>query len=105
MTKDNLGLILNEIGKIDDKVDTLQSDLSDIKLNIEKNTNDLDYHIKRTALNEARLEALQEQLKPLSSWYNTIGNILKIFGAVGIVVAAFSGTWGALKALFIKLFF
>lgn len=48
-----------KLDKIDDKVDNLDKKLVKIEVNVEKNTEDLAEHIKRTDLNEERILNLE----------------------------------------------
>lgn len=59
---DKLDLIVDRIDDVKDKVDEVSKDINDIKLDVAKNTYDLQYHIRRSDLNEQRLKIMEDRL-------------------------------------------
>lgn len=95
---DKLELIVKKIddlkGDSDKRHDQMQEDISDIKdsmidmsFDVRRNADDLEVHMKRTELNEKRLEKLEEKL--------TVQHLLKLIisaaGAIGVIAGASLG--------------
>ena len=106
MNNDDLRIILNEINKVnenvnklDTKVDILNKDFYETKQIINKQEIHLEHHIMRTELNEKAVHLIEKRLMPVENWMSTFGNIFKIFGFVAASIACGSGVFGALKAL------
>jgi hypothetical protein len=93
--------IMDKIDLIVDKIETLkednsklldqiQSDIDDLKdlaihagYDIKRNADDLQIHMKRTDLNEKRLEKLEEKL--------TVGHLFKLISTASISVGGILG--------------
>lgn len=58
--KDQLDRLESKIDKTIDVVTDISLNVAKMEVHVEKNTEDLEEHIKRTELNEARLERLEQ---------------------------------------------
>ena len=63
MAKDKVDVVIDIVNDIDKKVDKMSIDVA-------RNTDSLDWHIKRTDLNEQRLKIIEER--------HSIGYLLKL---------------------------
>ena len=84
-------LIINTLNRLDDKLDKVKEDTTDIKVSQVKNTSDIEYHIKRTDILETKVDHLM-----------TIDNRVKWTASaiVGIASAlAFLNTMGWLNPI------
>lgn len=85
----------NDILRLENKVDKISDDITDIKIIMERNTTSLEYHIQRTDLAEQNIDLLRKQLEPVKArieFENKLArfayNTLKFIGAA---VAALVG--------------
>ena len=79
-----------------DKQEQMAKDLSDIKVILAKQEENLKLHIYRTELAEQNIELLREQLKPIENHVKIISGITKIIAAISIIVGI---TLGILEIL------
>lgn len=80
-----------KLDKIEDKLDKIEERLDRIDLILERNTGSLEKHMLRTELSEARIEHMEEALKPIVKHVNMLEGVLKFFGAVSVVIATVAG--------------
>lgn len=77
MAKDKVDVVIDIVNDIDKKVDKMSIDVA-------RNTDSLDWHIKRTDLNEQRLKIIEER--------HSIGYLLKLvvvaLGGLGTIAGA-----------------
>ena len=83
MAKDKLDLVIDRLEDVKDSVDRVESTLDDISLQVAKNTYDLQYHIKRTDLNEKRVRIIEDRL--------SISYLLKLTLSVATGLGAIAG--------------
>lgn len=81
---DKLELIVSKIDDLKEEVDAIRKDQIEMKFDVRKNSDNLVIHMKRTDLNEKRLESLENKL--------TIEYLLKLIvsaaGTIGVVAGA-----------------
>lgn len=75
-----------------DKLDKLDTRLNSIDVTLAKNTESLEYHIKRTDL-------LEKQIAPVVKHVNHVEGILRFFGLVGVVAAILRACFEIYKGL------
>jgi hypothetical protein len=75
--------------KIIEKLDKQSSEISEIKIDIAKNTVSLDEHIKRTALLEESMENIRNEVKPIQKHVDAVHTVLKLIGFVAVIAGAF----------------
>lgn len=68
--------------RIEDKLDLLTDKVYSIDKTMDRNTNSLEVHIKRT-------EILEAEMKPVKSHVNLMNNIAKIIIFLGILAAIY----------------
>lgn len=91
MSTDNkvvVDLLVNKIDDIKDSVSGIQKDISDIKLAVSRNTDNLEVHMKRTDLNEQRIKIIEERL--------SVGYLLKLTLSVATGIGSIAGSLYAL---------
>lgn len=81
--------------KILSNQESMSSDISDIKVEIAKNTKDLELHIYRTEQNEQLIEHLRKEVEPLKEKLIFWKQLTKLF--------LFLGVLGALATAVIKI--
>lgn len=76
---------------IHERQQEIQSDIQDIKVDIAKNTVDLEHHIKRTELNEVAIEILKERIVPIEAvhyGWKGVGKTITLIASVAAIVVA-----------------
>lgn len=87
---DKLDLIYDLVKKQDDKLDQMNNKLVTIQLDVERNTNDVEVHIKRTETAEKRLEHIEKRFT--FTWvFKLITGALGFFSLVTGTIAKFMG--------------
>lgn len=81
--------------KILNNQESMSDDISDIKVEIAKNTKDLELHIYRTEQNEQLIEHLRKEVEPLKEKLIFWKQLTKLFVFLGIL--------GALATAIIKI--
>ena len=61
MAKDKVDVVIDRLEDIKDSVDRVENDINNIKLQVARNSDSLDWHIKRTDLAEQRLKVIEER--------------------------------------------
>lgn len=88
MDKSLLQLLLDSQSK-------MSEDITDIKVILAKQEQNIEHHVKRTDLAEENTELLRKQmiteLRPLKSHVTFINNILKVIGGLGFLVSIVAG--------------
>ena len=82
MSSDRFDKIDTGLEKLDDKLDGLSTQVAKLDFHVEKNTEDLEHHIKRTDLNEDRILRLEK----IEQWLR--GATWITLGISGTVLAA-----------------
>ena len=91
---------------INDNIDKIQEDVTDIKIVMTRNTSSLEEHMKRTSIAEQRIELLQEKLSteiaPIKSHVAMVNTTIKVIAGIGALLI-FLNELGIIKAFFSKL--
>lgn len=100
MAKNELELLLD----LSKQVDGVQKDVTNVRTdvyNIDKTLMvqavQLENHMKRTELNEERLEIFEEAIKPALDAYKFIETLLKATGVVVVFVGTVVAIWFQIK--------
>lgn len=83
MARDKIDLVVDRLEDVKGSVDRIEVSLDEMNLQIAKNTHDLNYHIKRTDLNERRLKIIEDRL--------SISYLLKLTLSVATGMGAIAG--------------
>lgn len=81
---------------MNDKLDSVNSEIAEIRVVQTEQAADLKHHIYRTDLAEKRIEMLQVEITPLSQVYERAKGVFQI---VGIVSSGLGLAFTALKAI------
>lgn len=85
--------ILNKLDKMQENIEGLQSDMSEVKVTMARNTMSLEYHIERTDQNEEIIELLRkeiqlreqqilDQIRPIKTHVDRVKWSLRIIGGI-----------------------
>ena len=77
--------------RIYEVLDKISDDVSELKVTSAKQEENLKEHIRRTELAEENLEILRTEIQPLKEHVIVINGILKIVGAVSVIVGSIAG--------------
>lgn len=80
----------DKLERIENKIDKIVEDISEIKTITAKQQVSLDYHIKRTDLLEEKLEPVESHVKLISAFFKIIGGIAVIAGIVSVIIQVLS---------------
>lgn len=94
MSDDILRLIIDKVDKLDIKIDTIASDIVELKITSGKHEENLKEHMKRSDLLEKSQEVLFEELKPIKVHVHTVNGTFKF---LGIFTSIATGIAGILK--------
>lgn len=73
------------IERIEAKLDKMQDDVSEMKIDISRNTSDVAHHIKRSDLTDEQVKLLQKRIERVEATDNRINWTIKvIIGLAGI---------------------
>jgi DNA repair ATPase RecN len=76
--------------RIEEKLDKVQEDVSEIKVILARNTASLEEHMKRTAIAEERIELVQEQMavqiEPIRKHVIMVNTAIKLIAGAGAVI-------------------
>lgn len=75
----------DRLERIENKLDKVVDEISEIKETTAKQQVSLDYHIKRTDLLEEKLEPVEAHVQLVSSLFKIIGGIAVIAGIVSVI--------------------
>jgi len=75
-----------KLGRIMDKIDSIDSSLNDMAITLAKQEVSLAEHIKRSNLLEERLELLREEMRPVEKHVFYMHGALKALGVLSVVV-------------------
>jgi uncharacterized protein YaaN involved in tellurite resistance len=76
----------DKLGRILDKIDTIDSSLTEISVTLGKQEVSLSEHIKRTNLLEERIELLREEMRPVEKHVFYMHGALKALGVVSLII-------------------
>lgn len=82
--------------EVHEKLDKIQSDISEIKVTLAVNTEQLKEHMRRSDLLEARVEQVNDELKPVQEHVAMLKGMAKLLGGASGLLAA----WAAIRRLF-----
>jgi hypothetical protein len=71
--------------RMEDKIDKLHENITEILVVLERNTASLDYHIKRTDMLEAKVEHVDKHVKMVNGAMKLIGVLATIVGIYAAV--------------------
>ena len=77
--------------KIIEKLDTQSTDISEIRVDVAKNTISLEEHIRRTDIADENIQIIRSELKPLQKHVDAVNTILKLVGFLAVVSGAILG--------------
>jgi hypothetical protein len=83
MARDKIDLVVDRLEDVKDSVDRIEVSIDELNLQVAKNTHDLEYHIRRTDLNEKRLRIIEDRL--------SISYLLKLTLSVATGMGAIAG--------------
>jgi hypothetical protein len=83
MAKDKLDLVIDRIEDVKEAVDNVQDHVNKINLNVARNTDSLDHHIRRTDLLEKHVKIIEDRL--------SISYLLKLSISVATGLGAIAG--------------
>lgn len=86
-----------QLDKIDEKVDRIESKISSIDVTLAKQSKDLEHHIYRTDLAETNIELLRNEIQPVKKHIAFMDASLKLIGALSSV---FMFVMGVIKMFF-----
>jgi hypothetical protein len=70
--------------KLYDKQEKISENISDIKVTLGKQEENIAHHIKRTDLLEENIKLLKDELTPVKEHVNRVEGALKLLGGVGV---------------------
>ena len=77
--------------RIYEVLDKISDDVSELKVTSAKQEENLKEHIRRTEIAEENLELIRKEMQPLKEHVIVINGVLKIVGAVSVVVGSIAG--------------
>ena len=83
--------------KVDEKLDKIVEDISEIKVTLAKQAEQLEHHIYRTDLAEDHIKALETKLSPIEKHVTQVSGVLKFFGLVGVLAGIVKAIIEAVK--------
>lgn len=88
---------------VEDKLDKIMEDIVEIKIDMARNTDSLELHIKRSDMLESKLDQdygkLEDKIKPMISFYERSKGALWILVALGSILLGLKEL-GVLSKLF-----
>lgn len=83
MAKDKVDVVIDRLDDVKEAVDRVEDSLDQLVLQVAKNTQDLEYHIRRTDINEKRLQIIEDRL--------SVSYLLKLTLSVATGLGAIAG--------------
>ena len=77
--------------RIYEVLDKISGDVSELKVTSAKQEENLKEHIRRTEIAEENLELIRKEMQPLKEHVIVINGVLKIVGAVSVIVGSIAG--------------
>jgi len=78
------------LDKIEDKVDTIKDSIHSIDKTLQRNTNSLEYHIKRTDILDDKTNRIETFQNKLIGGFKLFGIITAVVGATLLVIKLFN---------------
>lgn len=85
--------------KIDSKLETISSDLTDMKVTIAKQEENIKLHIYRTEIAEENIEILKTKLEPIDTHVKYVHGVLRFFGAFSLFTGIIIGLISIFKSI------
>lgn len=73
------------LDRLDSKIDKLDESLNKINITMIRNTDSLEYHIKRTDILQAEVKKIDEGIKPLEKHLHYVHGIAKGLGLLALL--------------------
>jgi chromosome segregation ATPase len=73
--------------KLNEKLDSIEREVVEIKLILVKQEENIRHHIRRTDLAEENLKELREQIRPIEKHVQHVEGALKLLGGISVFVA------------------
>jgi DNA repair ATPase RecN len=80
---DKIDLVVDRLEDVKESCDKIREDVGAMKLNVARNTDSLDLHMKRTDFNEDRIKMIEERL--------TVTYLLKLAISASVGLGAIAG--------------
>jgi BRCT domain type II-containing protein len=77
--------------RIYEVLDKISDDVSELKVTSAKQEENIKEHIRRTEIAEENLELIRKEMQPLKEHVIVINGVLKIVGAVSVIVGSIAG--------------
>lgn len=77
--------------RIYEVLDKIGEDISELKITAAKQEENLKEHIRRTDIAEENLELIRKEIQPLKEHVIVINGVLKIIGAISIIIGSAAG--------------
>lgn len=74
--------------RIFQSLDKISEDISDLKVVVGKQEENIKEHMRRTEIAEENLALIREEIEPLKNHIVVINGVLKIVGIVAIIIGA-----------------
>ena len=74
--------------RIFQSLDKISEDISDLKVVVGKQEENIKEHMRRTEIAEENLALIREEIEPLKNHVVVINGVLKIVGIVAIIIGA-----------------
>lgn len=95
-------MISDKVDKLDSKFDTMSADITEIKVTSAKQHESLNYHIKRSDLNEENIEllrkeneksieSLRKEVEPIKSHVIAVNGVLKFVAICSSILGVIFG--------------
>jgi cob(I)alamin adenosyltransferase len=94
MSDEVSNLVKDRADKLDAKLETIASDIVEIKITSAKHNEALIYHIKRSDLNEENIEMLRKEFEPIKAHVAATNGVLKF---IAVCSSIFGIIFGFLK--------
>ena len=86
-----LRLIHEKVEKLDSKIDTISSDIVEIKITSARHDENLKLHMKRSDLAEEGINLLKDELVPIKKHVNYVDGIVKFLAVMSTALGVILG--------------
>lgn len=80
------------LSKLQEKIESLDEKMDDMKITHERNTVILDEHIRRTEIAEQNIDSLRADLKPIQTHVTQISFVFKFIGFISVIASIISAS-------------
>lgn len=91
MSNELLKLISEKVDKLDNKIDSISSDIVEIKITSARHDENLKTHMKRSEAAEAGIELLKEELVPIKKHIYGVDIAIKIIAFGSTIIGSVLG--------------